>query len=96
MTAIASHEENQAIVDATIAMASHLGIECVPEGVELEGDVAYFRSRPVHTMQGYYFSAALPVEDFLNVLAHGSLGPIADLVHQLPISWPEDESEPAP
>jgi EAL domain-containing protein (putative c-di-GMP-specific phosphodiesterase class I) len=53
ITGIAEHEENHAIVDATIAMAGHLGIECVPEGVELEGDVAFFRSRPVHTMQGH-------------------------------------------
>ena len=93
VTSIASHEENQAIVDATIAMASHLGIECVPEGIELEGDVEFFRSRPVHTMQGFYFSAALPKVEFLRVLKHGSLGPIGDLVHQLPISWPEDKPD---
>ncbi|MFT5448578.1 MAG: diguanylate cyclase (GGDEF)-like protein [Gammaproteobacteria bacterium] len=93
VTSIANHEENQAIVDATIAMASHLGIECVPEGIEFEGDVEFFRSRPVHTMQGFYFSAALPRGEFLRVLEHGSLGPMADLVQQLPISWPKDESD---
>jgi len=75
VTSIASHEENQAIVDATIAMASHLGIECVPEGVELEGDVEFFRSRPVHTMQGFYFSAALPVDEFLQVLTRARARP---------------------
>jgi diguanylate cyclase (GGDEF)-like protein len=91
VTAIADHEENQAIVDATIAMANHLGIECIPEGVEFDGDVAFFRSRPVHIMQGFYFSEALPLEDFLRVLEQGSLGPIADLVQQLPIGWPKDK-----
>ena len=90
MTSIANNKENQAIVDATIAMAGHLGIECVPEGVELEGDVVYFRNRPVHTMQGFYFSPALPRGDFLRVLEHGSAGPMDDLVHQLPISWPKN------
>ena len=92
VTSIAEHEENQAIVDATIAMAGHLGIECVPEGVEFEGDLEFFRSRPVHTMQGHYFSAALPLDEFLRVLEQGSLGPIADLAEQLPISWPRDLS----
>jgi sensor c-di-GMP phosphodiesterase-like protein len=35
--------------------------------------LAFFRLRQVYTMQGYYFSAALPREQFLAVLQVGTL-----------------------
>lgn len=52
VTDISDRPENRAIVDATIAMATHLNVDCIVEGVETEGDVAYFHDKPVRAMRG--------------------------------------------
>ena len=74
---IHAHPENQSIVDATIAMAHRLGIECVVEGVESAEDVEYFRGVPVAAMQGYHFSRPIPEDELTKAVARKRLGAVA-------------------
>ncbi|HPG25047.1 MAG: EAL domain-containing protein [Spirochaetaceae bacterium] len=74
VTGITEHAEHQAIVDATVAMTGHLSIDCIVEGVETEQDVAWFRDKPIHAMQGYHFSRPLPEPAFLALLERGRGG----------------------
>ena len=59
---------------ATVAMTGHLSIDCIVEGVETEQDVAWFRDKPIHAMQGYHFSRPLPEPAFLALLERGRGG----------------------
>jgi EAL domain-containing protein (putative c-di-GMP-specific phosphodiesterase class I) len=45
-------------------MAQSLRLGVVAEGVETEEQCAYLRSRRCDTMQGHYFSKALPANEF--------------------------------
>ncbi|MCB1739907.1 MAG: EAL domain-containing protein [Gammaproteobacteria bacterium] len=71
VTGISRHPENQVIADATIAMATHLQLECIVEGVETQDDVDYFKDRPIHAMQGYFFAKPMSEEAFFELLARG-------------------------
>ena len=56
-----------AIVDAILAMAQRLGLKAVAEGVETEEQMRFLDERGCRFFQGYYFSAAVPWEDFLQL-----------------------------
>ncbi|MDO6460028.1 EAL domain-containing protein [Granulosicoccaceae sp. 1_MG-2023] len=68
VTDINEHPENQAIVDATVAMAEHMGKKCIIEGVETQDDLAYFQGIGIDAMQGYYFSRPVNETEFLDLL----------------------------
>lgn len=65
---------NKALVDAIIAMARSLGLDIVAEGVENEEQLNHLRRRNVNTIQGFYFSPPVPVEDFRAMLAGNPMG----------------------
>ena len=71
VTNINEHPENQAIVDATVAMAEHMGKNCIIEGVETQEDLAYFQGIAINAMQGYFFSRPVSEEAFLALLNKG-------------------------
>lgn len=71
VTNINEHPENQAIVDATVAMAEHMGKSCIIEGVETQEDLAYFQGIAINAMQGYFFSRPVSEEEFLALLSKG-------------------------
>ncbi|MEZ4416914.1 MAG: EAL domain-containing protein [Gemmatimonadota bacterium] len=73
VTGIRERPDHQGIVDATLAMARHLKIACIIEGVESQSDVDYFGGVPVLAMQGYHFSRPLPEAHFLELLASGTI-----------------------
>lgn len=62
------NQNNKVLVDAIIAMAHSLNLEIVAEGVENEEQLDFLRRRGVKIIQGYFFSAPVPAENFLALL----------------------------
>lgn len=60
---VTSNPVNASIVAATVAMAQHLDMDIVAEGVETEAQLHYVRRQGCDYMQGYYFSQPCPPED---------------------------------
>ncbi|MES9855094.1 MAG: EAL domain-containing protein [Sedimenticola sp.] len=61
-------EDNQALVDAIIAMAHSLHLQVVAEGVENYQQLAYLKARDVAQIQGYLFSPPVTAEIFRAML----------------------------
>jgi len=66
---IAVDAQDRAIVRTIIAMATHLGLSCIAEGVEQEADLALLLEDGCHYFQGHYFGAAQPLAEFEASLA---------------------------
>ena len=58
--------EDRAIVVAIFAMAQALGLKVVAEGVEALHQLEFLQRQGCHMAQGYYFSPALPANEFLS------------------------------
>ncbi len=56
--------DDQAIVNAVIALAHNLRLKVVAEGVETEDQFLFLRSSQCDEVQGYLLSKPLPVEEF--------------------------------
>ncbi|MFI8688070.1 putative bifunctional diguanylate cyclase/phosphodiesterase [Rossellomorea sp. NPDC077527] len=56
------HESNKAIVSAIHAMAKHLKLTIVAEGVETESQLEWLKELQCEYAQGYYFSRPVPAE----------------------------------
>lgn len=54
----------QAIVSAIIAMADHLDLDVIAEGVENVAQLSYLKSKGCQLFQGYLFGKALSVDEF--------------------------------
>lgn len=63
-----------AIVDAILAMADRLGLRVVAEGVESEEQAQFLAKHGCGLVQGYLYSAPLPVADYLAFLRSHSGG----------------------
>jgi len=61
---------NKAIVDAIIAMADQMCLQCVVEGVETKDDADYFISKNIYAMQGYYYYRPLSGHGLIDLLKH--------------------------
>lgn len=61
---VTEDESNAAIVETIIAIADHLGLEVIAEGVETRGQLEFLQEKGCKRYQGYYFSKPLPVEQF--------------------------------
>lgn len=59
-----SDEEGSAIVSAIVAVAHHLKLKVIAEGVENINQLHYLRQQKCDQLQGYYFSPPLPPGDF--------------------------------
>ncbi|WP_051306166.1 putative bifunctional diguanylate cyclase/phosphodiesterase [Massilia alkalitolerans] len=67
-----------AIVQSILAMAEHLGLRVVAEGIETAQQADYLSGNGSPLMQGYLFSRPAPLDDLLAVLdGPGSAGPAA-------------------
>ena len=64
---LAAEGANAAIINAIIAMAHCLDIKVVAEGVETAEQRDYLRARQCDGAQGYLYSHALPVEQFVEL-----------------------------
>lgn len=61
---IASDRDSAAIVATIIAMARHLKLEVVAEGVETAEDLLFLKEQQCGKAQGYFFSKPPPVKEF--------------------------------
>ncbi|MBI5430842.1 MAG: EAL domain-containing protein [Nitrosomonadales bacterium] len=57
--------EDKAIITAIIHLASSLGLRTIAEGVETADQLSFLSLQGCDEVQGYYFSKALPAEQFL-------------------------------
>ena len=60
------------IVKAIVALAEGLGLNTVAEGVETDAQLARVSGFGVRTFQGFYFSRALPPDEFERLLREGA------------------------
>ena len=65
---IPDHQDVAAITKAIIAMGHSLKLNVVAEGVETQAQLEYLRGLGCDEYQGYLFSAAVPLEQFEEVL----------------------------
>lgn len=63
---IANDEDNRSsfIIEDTIAMAKHLRMQTVAEGIETRQQVDFLCSLGCDLIQGYYFARPMPVDEF--------------------------------
>jgi len=60
---ITTGTDNAVIVDTIIAMAQHLKLDLVAEGVENQTQLNYLKQRHCSAYQGYHFCKPVPAED---------------------------------
>lgn len=60
---VISDQHDAAITQAIIAMAHHLKLRVVAEGVETDSQIAFLMKNHCDELQGFYFAKALPFED---------------------------------
>jgi diguanylate cyclase (GGDEF)-like protein len=60
---------NKAIVDAIIAMADRMDLQCVIEGIETKDDADYFISKEIYAMQGFYYYRPLSADGLIDLLS---------------------------
>ncbi|MDP2098737.1 MAG: EAL domain-containing protein [Methylobacter sp.] len=65
---IAFDPSDAAIVQAIIALARSLGLSTIAEGVETEAQLGYLRVLHCNELQGFFFSRAVPPDEFIALL----------------------------
>jgi len=74
---LATDERDGVIVRSIIDLAHALGYAVVAEGVEDTGQLEVLRAMGCECVQGYLFSRAAPMNDFLELLRSRRLDPVA-------------------
>lgn len=67
--------EDKAIVSAIIQMARSLGLRTIAEGVETEEQLEFLREQGCDELQGFYYSSALPADQFEQILRNEVANP---------------------
>ena len=62
------HQSDATIVETIIAMAQHLALDVVAEGVEHDNQLDFLAERGCHRFQGFYFEKPMPWTRFFNEL----------------------------
>lgn len=65
---LTTDSNDAAIVETILAMAQHLNLKTIAEGVETEEQLAFLESIGCLRYQGYLFSAPLNTDDFMRML----------------------------
>ena len=73
VSGVGCNPEDEAIAAAIIAMAHSLGLKVVAEGVETQAQLDVMRALGCEEMQGFFFSRALPAEQFDALIRSGRL-----------------------
>lgn len=68
---LAEGSRNKDLVKAIISMGHSLGLDIVVEGVERLEELTFFREEDARVIQGYLFSAPVPVEKLRGLLKEG-------------------------
>ncbi len=58
------------IVETIVAMAQHLNLEVIAEGVEQLAELDFLRTKGCKLFQGYYFSKPLPAEEMVDYISN--------------------------
>lgn len=66
---ITSDDNDAVVVETIIAMASHLGLSVIAEGVENQQQMDFLIEKGCKSFQGFYFSRALSAEDFASYIS---------------------------
>ena len=66
---ITSDNNDAVVVETIIAMASHLGLSVIAEGVENQQQMDFLIEKGCKSFQGFYFSRALSAEDFASYIS---------------------------
>lgn len=61
-------QSDSQLVETIILMAHNLGITVVAEGVETQAQLEWLKNCGCEQIQGFYYSRALPAEDFIDYL----------------------------
>ncbi len=61
---MASNKRSREVIKSILEMAKNLHLQTVAEGIEMEEQVQFLKNEQVDLIQGYYFSAPLPVYEF--------------------------------
>lgn len=67
---IPNDNHDAAIALSVIALANHMDIEVVAEGIETDAQLNFLRENRCHFGQGYLFSRPLPVHELNHLLQH--------------------------
>lgn len=65
-------ESSSTIIETILAMARHLGMETVAEGVETPAQAAFLRERGCEVAQGFHFARPMPAETFRHWMRRGA------------------------
>ncbi|MCR5343482.1 MAG: GGDEF domain-containing phosphodiesterase [Butyrivibrio sp.] len=57
-------ERNRIVLEAAVKLVKQLGMTVVAEGIETEEQFSYLKSLGCDRFQGYYFSHAIPIDEF--------------------------------
>jgi len=68
---LAYDSDDRAIVHAIIDMAKNLGMQTIAEGVETVEQLEFLRLHDCNEIQGFYFSKALPADEFASFATQG-------------------------
>lgn len=77
---LAVDQNDEALVEAIVAMAHSLNLDVVAEGVESQEQLEFLRQRKVKFVQGYLFSKPVPAEEFRYMLEQQAQVPAAQVV----------------
>ncbi|HED14826.1 MAG TPA: bifunctional diguanylate cyclase/phosphodiesterase [Gammaproteobacteria bacterium] len=68
LTADINQNMNETLTSSTIAIAKHLGMTVVAEGIESKEQAKMLSRQKCERLQGFYFSQVLPASDFKHLL----------------------------
>ena len=92
---IANDEDDRSsfIIEDTIAMAKHLRMQTVAEGIETRQQVDFLCSLGCDLIQGYYFARPMPIDEFERNNGYNAVPEQEETVSEEVVS--EETSEPA-
>jgi len=70
---IADIDSSSVVIEATVAMASKLGLNVVAEGIESQYHLEQMMRYPDLLAQGYYYSRPVSAEDFVKLPLYTNL-----------------------
>lgn len=88
---IANDDDNRSsyIIEDTIAMAKHLNMQTVAEGIETRQQVDFLSKLGCDLIQGYYFARPMPIDEFERYNGYEEITPEENISEEVAI--PETE-----